>query len=653
MTTSKPRALGVHIYSGAWTLGFMKHFSIIGQWEEFDSAFGATTFELNFPNIVHPTSLADWPIAQTRGNVEVVYANPPCVIEGSNVSSTSDVLGVTKRVYEGEVVELKLVSGDCITVTPNHPILTDKGWVAASFLKQGDNVICGPGSDRGTPGCGDEQDAPTRVEDLFDALRIRFGGEVLMLGGAEDFHGDGRDGEIHVVPTNRFLRDWFEAAFDKELIENAFVKAAEVPLSLTREGGFDKRSLFVSAPDLKRSGVARHFSAALGRILDPPIERSAGFMLASDGYRVLFEDAADVVPANLKFPTKLSSAGSELVATDELRRVNRLERAQISQSAVASAVIKSYVGHVYNLHTESNYYYVGNIITHNCACWSLTGKRLNAADDRVQYTKRSFDVAMRLEPEIFVMESVPQAWSPRGGREVYQELVERATRSGYQVTILLTNAILHGAPQSRERFHFIAHRRELNLRTPTPSISDMPTIADVIQDLEHSAVRLGETPKIANHVYKPQTARYQLVINELREGEGWNVAQERLVERGIEVARHRMIATRPYYDGVCATLADIGSVVHPRQDRYLTMREGARLCGYPDEFVFATNKSGMARYADATQAVMPAMGEFFGRVFNVALDSNLSQFGEVEIIDWRPIARPITGRAYQRAKGLT
>ena len=290
-----------------------------------------------------------------------------------------------------------------------------------------------------------------------------------------------------------------------------------------------------------------------------------------------------------------------------------------------------------------------------CACWSLTGKRLNAADPRAIYTSRSFDVAMALEPEIFIMESVPQAWSPKGGREFYQELIERATRLGYQVTLLLTNAILHGAPQSRERFHFIVHRRELNLRTPTFSFEQVPTIRQVIGDLASIAKPLGVDDFYvfpSNHVYVPQKPRYQNVIDALPEGGNWNKMQEALAAEGVDAARHRMITNRPYYDGPSGTLADIGSVVHPAENRFLTMREGARLCGYPDEFVFATNARGLARPADATQAVLPAMGDYFGRVFNIALDSGLSQFGEVEVVDWRPIARQFTGKAYLRSTGI-
>ncbi|KKL64114.1 hypothetical protein LCGC14_2168310, partial [marine sediment metagenome] len=69
-----PTALGLHIYSGAFTLGMSRHFEIVGQWEEGD--WGAATFELNFPRVPHPLTLEDWPTRDARPTV--MFANPPC-----------------------------------------------------------------------------------------------------------------------------------------------------------------------------------------------------------------------------------------------------------------------------------------------------------------------------------------------------------------------------------------------------------------------------------------------------------------------------------------------------------------------------------------------------------------------------------------------
>src|SRR3990167_7377335 len=136
-----------------------------------------------------------------------------------------------------------------------------------------------------------------------------------------------------------------------------------------------------------------------------------------------------------------------------------------------------------------------------CACWSPIGAKLGDKDPRFKFTENSFNVAMALDPEIFVMEGVPGAWSSSrgGGKEAYPRLSREAGLRGYQTTILLTNALLHGGNQSRERFHFIVHRPELSIPTPWPGV--FPSVNEVIGDLADSAVFLGEEePRVPNHV---------------------------------------------------------------------------------------------------------------------------------------------------------
>ena len=275
-----------------------------------------------------------------------------------------------------------------------------------------------------------------------------------------------------------------------------------------------------------------------------------------------------------------------------------------------------------------------------CACWSAIGAKLGDKDPRFKFTENSFYTAMALSPEIFVMESVPRAWSasPGGGKEAYTCLSREAGLRGYQTTILLTNALLHGGNQSRERFHFIVHRPELSIPTPWPGV--FPSVNEVIGDLADSAVFLGEEePRVPNHVVEREKDKYNIVFPELRQGERWNDAAARLLERGVEAGRGRFISYRLIGDVPCGTIADVNALIHPTQSRHLTVREGARLCGYPDDFVFATDSRGRAQASDVTQAVLPTMGEYLGGICARSLDNNDAQPGELNVIDFRYLAR--------------
>lgn len=71
----KLRALGVYIFAGGFTLGVRKHFDIMGQLE--DGMFGVDTTRKNLGIEVH-TIKPHWPLDKLKGQVDYLYANPPC-----------------------------------------------------------------------------------------------------------------------------------------------------------------------------------------------------------------------------------------------------------------------------------------------------------------------------------------------------------------------------------------------------------------------------------------------------------------------------------------------------------------------------------------------------------------------------------------------
>ncbi len=288
-----------------------------------------------------------------------------------------------------------------------------------------------------------------------------------------------------------------------------------------------------------------------------------------------------------------------------------------------------------------------------CAPWSAAGSRLGMADPRVQFSKNCMELALQLKPEVFVIESVCRAWSPNGGRVLYEEFAGKFQRLGYAVTILMTNAVLHGAPQWRERFHFIAHRGELTLPEPRMTHADVMTVRDAIEDLADSAVFADEAalPSVPNHVVVRSNIKSQRVINALRQGEGWGECYQRLVAKGLDVAKARFIAGRVRYDSPSSTLLDIGAMVHPVKNRMLTVREGARLCTYPDDFVFAVDeKKGLATASDVTQVVLPVMGDYLGGRFMLSLDSNAAEPGAFRVIDFRKLGRQFSSSKFGKTK---
>lgn len=295
-----------------------------------------------------------------------------------------------------------------------------------------------------------------------------------------------------------------------------------------------------------------------------------------------------------------------------------------------------------------------------CAPWSTAGAKLGMNDPRIQFAKNVSMVGKSLQPDFFIVESVCRAWSPTGGRPLYQEMAKAWGEAGYAVTVWFTNTVLHGAPQYRERFHFIAHRFKLDLDNFTPpTAAEIVTVRDAIEDLEMTAVssESGKPMALPNHNYGEPKQKALNVMERLQEGEGWERGIERAQAEGLEAGKARFIAGRIRYDAPSPTLLDISQVAHPTQPRTLTVREAARLCGYPDWYEFGPLSEKMRDYrvdsSQLTQAALPFISRFIGDRFTKALDraddvTPLRSVDDITIVDYRPHAKQFRPRIFER-----
>ena len=118
-----------------------------------------------------------------------------CVVGDTVV--TGLILAVTMRHYVGDVVTLTTAAGD-LSVTPRHPILTTRGWVAACDVDpMTDRVLSPARRGRGQP-----------IRDTF--YSFQWTSPAVRCGHRRDFHGDGQVRPIHIVgpdsPPNKDVK---------------------------------------------------------------------------------------------------------------------------------------------------------------------------------------------------------------------------------------------------------------------------------------------------------------------------------------------------------------------------------------------------------------------------------------------------------------
>jgi hypothetical protein len=339
------------------------------------------------------------------GRVLFLTAAPPgfpghhhvnCLVEGTPVIAEG-LRAATRRAYHGDVVTIVTASGHKLTVTPNHPVLTGAGWVAAERIKKGDRVVSRAFADGVVADVmPDDQQRPVPVEQIFGALvEMPNAVRVRMPGSAEDFHGDGRDGDINIVWANRALKAECDAARFQPRADRALQVRDTKLLPLVRERTLAGRGELVSvaAQSLteRQSFGIRELSSApshrlgprdndagLGQraaddlwpnvIVSPDIPDGVAFVVQPGSIR----DWQDFTVSALRFAADGNAAINQdtpriaEVDMGDLCEGGKTFAGQVAPDEVVSVHLSNYVGYVYNLHTDSSWYLANSIITHNC-----------------------------------------------------------------------------------------------------------------------------------------------------------------------------------------------------------------------------------------------------------------------------------------------
>lgn len=129
-----------------------------------------------------------------------------CLTGDAVVAPIGDLLGIYRSRHQGALYRVKTARGDDFTATPNHKVLTGRGWVAVKSLDVGDKLcnpeVCYPSR---MPAVGPkEYTVPATIGEIYGAAYRTFGAERVE-GGAVDFHGDRPVGDVDIVRIDREL----------------------------------------------------------------------------------------------------------------------------------------------------------------------------------------------------------------------------------------------------------------------------------------------------------------------------------------------------------------------------------------------------------------------------------------------------------------
>jgi site-specific DNA-cytosine methylase len=273
-----------------------------------------------------------------------------------------------------------------------------------------------------------------------------------------------------------------------------------------------------------------------------------------------------------------------------------------------------------------------------CAPWSGANTRkgmtvdVRRKDPRLAMTSLTMETAMALRPRAFALETVARGYSM--GREYYDSYAEQWIKLGYGVTYYLTDALLLGVPSTRSRFHFLAHKDELELTdTPNTVANFVPrTVSMAVGDLE---THFGHLP---HHFPKKMSRNAHELCRLTKQGRllnGTDDEENEELQWAVIACEWKpsFLNRRLVWDAPGFTLVNLEQHVHPRRPRFLTWREGLRLAGYPDDFMVAQPQG-------ATQAVLPPIGKHIAEIVYNGLESGKKAQRDLNLIDHRDYAKP-------------
>lgn len=239
-----------------------------------------------------------------------------------------------------------------------------------------------------------------------------------------------------------------------------------------------------------------------------------------------------------------------------------------------------------------------------CDDFTSTGRKRGLNGDKAPLIFEYSRLIGETKPEVFVFENVPNL--KMMCTDAFDELMSRLSNTGYSLKSEILEASSFGVPSIRKRLFIIGSRshkimhvfffpapthgnssKQATLVDQTPSLRPLTTVGDVLQGIPD--VTANGSEHFLNHTgrkHRPKTIEHL-----------------KTVPQGVAV--NKSYRYRAPWGGLCRSLTaglddSAKAYIHPLHNREMTVREYARIHGFPDSWVF-TGKldNGLKQVANA------------------------------------------------------
>lgn len=232
-----------------------------------------------------------------------------------------------------------------------------------------------------------------------------------------------------------------------------------------------------------------------------------------------------------------------------------------------------------------------------CQSWSEAGSLKGIEDDRGKLFYEYIRILKSVQPKFFLAENVSGMLADRHS-EAVKNILKMFEECGYDVSLTLVNAKDYGVAQERKRVFYIGFRKDLNIKFDFPKGSTKDdnkkiTLRDIIWDLKDTAVPAGEKNQhnpnaINNNEYF--IGSYSPIFMSRNRVKSWD-------EQAFTVqASGRQCQIHPQAPKMIKVDKNDCRFVEGKENLYrrMTIREVARVQGFPDNFKFVYSNTNDA-----------------------------------------------------------
>lgn len=246
-----------------------------------------------------------------------------------------------------------------------------------------------------------------------------------------------------------------------------------------------------------------------------------------------------------------------------------------------------------------------------CQGFSLANPSRSFEDPRNQLFKEYARIITEVKPKLFLMENVSGMATMNNGK-VFEIIKTELSNCGYKLYHKLLNSKDFGVPQSRNRMIIIGIRNDIEsdfqFPQPTHNENNYKTVGDVL-------IKKAIPKNCSNHTFGQLTELNLERIKHIPEGGSMKDCPIEL-QNNSDLNRSMRRLSR---EKVSYTIVhnNCDHYYHPLENRRITIREMARIQGYPDDFIFSGSKSEQSRQVGNSvpvglgKALATAIHDFF------------------------------------------